>query len=110
MRSADLFVYLSRADTFGLVVAEAMACGTPVLATNVGGLPGIVVDGRTGWLVEPGAPAQDVARRLTQLLGQGQALIDMGAQASAWIARHFSLELMGDRYLNLYRSMTVHAG
>jgi D-inositol-3-phosphate glycosyltransferase len=51
-RSADVVVMPSYSESFGLVALEAQACGTPVLATRVGGLPRAILDGRTGLLVD----------------------------------------------------------
>ena len=51
-----MLVLPSYEEPFGTVLAEAMAVGTPVVATRVGGLPEVVDDGVTGRLVEPGAP------------------------------------------------------
>lgn len=56
MRHADLWAVPSSSETFGLVALEAQACGTPVAASRVGGLPSAVRDGATGWLVEPRTP------------------------------------------------------
>jgi glycosyltransferase involved in cell wall biosynthesis len=58
LRHLDVLVLPSYEEPFGTVLAEAMAVGTPVVATRVGGLPEVVDDGVTGRLVEPGAPDQ----------------------------------------------------
>jgi len=54
LQASDLLVLNSSEEPFGLVLIEAMSCGTPVLATRVGGVPEIVTDGSNGWLIEPG--------------------------------------------------------
>jgi glycosyltransferase involved in cell wall biosynthesis len=53
MSAGDVLVAPSLSETFGRIIIEAMACGKPVVASNVGGIPEIIDDGRTGLLVEP---------------------------------------------------------
>lgn len=63
----DLFVLPSHEETFGFVVVEAMASGTPVLATRAGGVPEILEDGKCGFLCEPKS-AEDLAEQLDHVL------------------------------------------
>ena len=64
---------MSEYDPSGMVCVEAMACGTPVIASAVGGHVDAVVDGTTGILVPPGRPAL-LAQRIRQLLGHPMLL------------------------------------
>ncbi len=57
-RSADVFLFPSTTETFGLVALEAMACGVPVIAANAGGVRDIIRDGETGLLFDPERPAE----------------------------------------------------
>jgi D-inositol-3-phosphate glycosyltransferase len=70
MRSADVFVLPSRDEPLGVVLLEAMACGTPVVASRVGGIPEIVTDG-CGVLVEPG-DASALAAGMEAVLSHGK--------------------------------------
>jgi D-inositol-3-phosphate glycosyltransferase len=88
-RSADVVVMPSYSESFGLVALEAQACGTPVVATRVGGLSRAIWDGRTGLLVD-GHRAADWADALEALYDDPATREDMGraasvhAQSSGW--------------------------
>ena len=53
-QAADIYIHPARADTFPTTIIEALACGTPVVATAVGGIPEQIVEGKTGFLVPVG--------------------------------------------------------
>jgi D-inositol-3-phosphate glycosyltransferase len=78
--AADVVVMPSLYESFGMVALEAMACGTPVVASQVGGLAYLVRDGETGYLVPDRDPAA-LADRLSRLLSNPQLRAQMGAQA-----------------------------
>ena len=100
---ADVVLLTSRRESFSLVAIEAAACGVPVIAPRVGGLPEVVVDGRTGLLYDAADPAQPAAA-LRRLLGDGPLRAAMGA-AAARHARRFSHDHGVERYERLYREV-----
>jgi len=78
--AADVVVMPSLYESFGMVALEAMACGTPVVASQVGGLAYLVREGETGYLVPDRDPVE-LADRLSRLLSNAQLRAQMGAQA-----------------------------
>lgn len=101
--AADVTVMPSSYESFGLVALESQACGTPVLATRVGGLASAVRDGETGVLV-PWLQPELFAARLAELLDQPAVLRRMGAAAVVH-AREFSWGSVADRVLAVYRQV-----
>jgi D-inositol-3-phosphate glycosyltransferase len=81
-RAADVCVVPSHSESFGLVALEASACGTPVVASAVGGLTTLVDDGRTGFLVE-GRDPLDYAKPLAAILGDPERAARLGSAAAA---------------------------
>src|SRR5204862_3519278 len=67
-------------ETFGMVVLEAMQCGKPVIASQIGGLPDVVADGETGFLVPPGDPIA-LRQAMTRLLSDSKLRARMGKAA-----------------------------
>ena len=103
LRGGDLFLLPSNTESFGLAALEAMACGVPVIASNLGGIPEVVVDGETGYL----APVGDVPRMTEQALGLLQdpaAHARMKARAIAR-AQDFSAERIVPLYERLYQDV-----
>ena len=100
LASMDILAVPSRWETFGLVVIEAMAMGTPVVAARVGGLPEIVVDGETGVLVERGPAA--FAQALVALLQNPSRRARMGMAGQARVQELFTADAMLDRIEDVY--------
>lgn len=95
----DVFALASRQESFGLVIAEAMFCGIPVVATRVGGIPYIVENGRTGFLVDPFEPAQ-MAQGLRDMRDDERRL-EMGEASRKRAQAHFR----SDRYVRDVETM-----
>ena len=86
-----LLVPLQWDEPFGLVMIEAMACGTPVIAFPRGAAPEIVVDGKTGFLVEPD-DVDTLAHRLLQLLSDEALRATQGAAARERVAACYTFD------------------
>lgn len=99
--AADLFLFPTRADAFGLVAQEAMACATPVVSFKVGGVPDIVRPEMTGYLAQP-EDASDFGTGIVQLLEDQGLRNRLGQQARATILKEYFLGLQAQRYIKLY--------
>jgi phosphatidyl-myo-inositol dimannoside synthase len=93
---SDVFVMPSRVrpadcdvEGFGLVFLEANACGKPVIGGRTGGIPEAIVDGETGFLVDPESPA-DIAERLLTILNDRDLATEMGQRGRKRVTAHFS--------------------
>ena len=113
LSASDVFVLCSKKEGLPISVIEAMLSGLPVVATRVGGLPELVEDGHTGFLVPPGDP--EAVARAIRSLAEDQALrSNMGRRAREKALREFSMSRMGDETASVYqavlgRSATVHS-
>jgi glycosyltransferase involved in cell wall biosynthesis len=83
---------------------EAMACGVPVVASNVGGLPEVVRDGETGFLAAVGN-IEDMAKHVRDLLTDPDLHARMSRAARSRAEEHFQLEPAVDRYQAVYRRL-----
>jgi glycosyltransferase involved in cell wall biosynthesis len=96
----DLFVMPSKSEGLGSSALMAMSYGLPVVASRVGGLPEVVEEGRTGWLVEPASPSA-LANAILAAAGDRARLKQWGLNGRER-ARLFSVDIMVDRTEDLY--------
>jgi D-inositol-3-phosphate glycosyltransferase len=112
--AAEMVVIPSHYESFGMVALEAMACGTPVIASRVGGLIYNVQDGRTGFLV-PDGDAEALAERIRLLYFDDGLRERLSRQATLW-AKGFGWPAITDQIVELYgqvrseREPAVRAG
>lgn len=106
----DIFALPSVSEGLPLSLLEAMAMAKPVVASEVGGIPEVVLPGQTGLLVSPANP-RSLAEAIVFLLDNPHLAKQIGQKARDHIACHFTLERMLERYQALYRAClrTSHA-
>jgi glycosyltransferase involved in cell wall biosynthesis len=107
--AADLFIFPTRADNLPLVLQESMACGTPVVSFNVGGVLDLVRPGITGYLALPD-DAQDFCNNIVQLLEDQNLRDRLGKNCRAIALAEYPLELQAKRYIELYRQVLERKG
>jgi trehalose synthase len=102
MSVARGFVHVSTREGFGLVVAEALWQGAPVIGSRVGGIKRQVIDGVTGYLVDP-LDVDAIASRMASVLDDGDAAAALGREGREHVRRNFLLPELLKRYLILMR-------
>ncbi len=100
--AAEVLVMPSHYESFGMVALEAMACGTPVIASQVGGLAYLVKDGETGYHVPYDAPIV-FSEKLGALLGDSSLRAKMGAEAASH-AKSYAWEKIAAQIIDVYKA------
>ena len=101
LSTMDLFVLPSRSEAFPNSIMEAMAAGLPVVASAVGGIPELVIEGQTGHLVRPGSPTA-LAEGVLRLLGDPETAEAFGREGRRSIERTYSYDRMVGQFESLY--------
>ncbi len=104
LRQLDIFVLSSTTEGISLTLLEAMATELPIVATNVGGNPEVVIDGETGYLV-PSQNPEEMARKLLLLINDRDIRRQMGEKARERVITNFSIMETAKKYEDLYRSI-----
>jgi glycosyltransferase involved in cell wall biosynthesis len=103
-REARVFVLPSEYEAFGLVLLEALAQGTPVVASRVGGIPEVVEDGRSGLLVPPRSPGE-LAVAILRVWNDRELARRFGQYGRDEVVPRYSWETLADRLDSLYREV-----
>ena len=103
-RSAALVAASFANETFGMALCEAMACGTPVVASNFGGFREVVQHGVTGYLTRPQDP-RDIADKVNKLLANPDRAKAMGEAGRRFVEANFSWRAVADRVEEVYRAI-----
>jgi glycosyltransferase involved in cell wall biosynthesis len=104
-QQADVMVFPTVYDAFGLVITEAMACGIPVIATEHSAGPDVIEDGTDGFVI-PIRDASAIEQKIRWLERHRARAREMGAAARAKAVSEFSLDQYGERLLTTYRGIT----
>jgi len=101
--ASEIVVMPSHYESFGMVALEAMACGTPVVASQVGGLAFLVRDGETGFVV-PGNDVQMLAKRIIELIKDKELRNKLGSK-SAEYAKLYAWEIISEKIIEVYNQV-----
>jgi glycosyltransferase involved in cell wall biosynthesis len=104
-RSASVFCLPTLNEPFGLVFLEAASFGLPVVATRIGAIPEIVMDGKSGYLVEP-QNAVELAARLSELLRDPRRAEQFGSYGRQWVSHRYSWQETGHRLFSHIKRAT----
>ena len=102
--AADVFIAPSLQENLPNTVMEAMSCGTPCVAFDIGGMPDLIVPGKTGYLARP-FEAEDFAQGIAWIICNRERHDMLSRESRAKILRGFSIEDISQRYIDLYREI-----
>lgn len=108
-RRSDIFVLPSEIESFGLVFAEAMSCGLPIAASNVGGIPETVRDGVDGLLCPPGQPVA-LRENILRLISNVDTREEISHSQRERVLENYTWDQIAARYADLYRSVLAASG
>jgi len=102
--AADIFILPSIEDNLPNTTIESLACGTPVVGFNVGGIPDMITHKKNGYIAEYKS-AEDLARGIAWVLEDKNRLKDLGKNAREKVLNNYTYEIIGNKYLTLYDSL-----
>ena len=103
-RNADIFVLPSLREGLPVVLLEAMACGTPVVASKVGGIPDIIKNGENGFLIEP-KNSKEFADKIIRLLLDEKLKQKFSEEGLKIVQKRFSWNVVVEKFVEIYRDL-----
>ena len=104
---SEVYILSSRYEAFGMTVLEAYVCGKPVIASNVGGLKDLVINGETGLLFDP-ENIEQLTYNIQLLLTDADRAEKMGLKGKIFVEGNFTIEKAVDALEDLYREITAN--
>jgi glycosyltransferase involved in cell wall biosynthesis len=99
--ACDMLVLPSFSEAFGMVLAEAMSCGKPVIGSRIGGIVDVINDGKDGYLTPPGQP-KELSSKIIHLLEQPEERKRMGRNAARHVRDQFDWSKIAKRIMEIY--------
>jgi glycosyltransferase involved in cell wall biosynthesis len=109
LSSLDLFVLSSYLEGMGSSLLDAMACSLPIVATQVGGIPEVVINDETGILVPPRNPSS-LAKAILKLYHDKDLATRLGQRGNEVVRQKFSAEAMADKIIDVYERIALRKG
>ncbi len=109
-QEAGVFVLpsINQNEAFGIVLLEAMACGVPVIASDLPGVRSVFQNGREGFLIQPGN-VQDLSQKIEFFLDNSEKQKQMGRKAFKLIKEKYDREKIGEKLLDIYKHITCNS-
>jgi glycosyltransferase involved in cell wall biosynthesis len=105
LQASDIFVFPTEKEAFGISLLEAMACGRPVISTNVGGVKDILEHGKNGLVVRPG-DSQELYRALDTLISDTTLSAYLGHNARLTVQDKYTTEIVAREYVDLFTNIS----
>jgi glycogen(starch) synthase len=109
LQTADVFIAPSRYESFGLIYPEAMRWGIPVIGCNVGGVPEIIQNEKSGLLISPESP-EAIAQALHRLLRDERLRLQLGSAGRKHVESEFSSMKMAERVAAKFEKLLASKG
>jgi glycosyltransferase involved in cell wall biosynthesis len=106
-QKASISICPSLSEPFGIVNLEALSCGTPVVASNVGGIPEVVQNDKNGILVEPNNPIK-LANAIEFLLDNEKLRRRFGKEGRRWVVKNFSSQIVAKKLCKVYDGLLLN--
>ncbi|BBE18886.1 glycosyltransferase [Aquipluma nitroreducens] len=107
LQNFDIFVALSNSESYGVAIVEASSCSLPVIVSNVGGLPEVVVNNETGFIIEPSNP-EEAAAKMFELGIDKEKRETFGKQGRHFVEENYNWETNVKQMIEIYNNSIIN--